>query len=151
LIEEWMKGIVVNTKLSVLVIALLIVCFEGTAAQAAPSPKAFGQNEPDQETDANEYPEMELAVGYSFLRACPKVSFFNAFFMNGGGGAFVYNAKSWLGVKAEFMGYTTGGGFKKQLTNLGAAGASANLFTGGGAAFRDCTVREFLDRIVSSG
>ena len=110
-------------------IASLTFLFSGVVAQAAPSPRAVAQDEPNAGAASDEYPEMEVAVGYSFLRVCPNCTFFNDFYMNGGGGAFVYNVKSWIGVKGEFVGYTTAGGFKKQLANLGVAGASGNLFT----------------------
>src|SRR3974390_1049686 len=76
------------------------------------------------------YPEIELAVGFSFACGCPNISYFDRFYFYGGGGAAVYNIKSWIGVKAELMGYTTSGGFEKQFTNLKAYFVgNGNLFT----------------------
>ncbi|MGC2109263.1 MAG: hypothetical protein WA655_07070, partial [Candidatus Korobacteraceae bacterium] len=49
---------------------------------------------------------------------------------NGGGGAFVYNALDWLGIRADFTGYSFGSGWTHKLTELGYTGsASANMFT----------------------
>jgi hypothetical protein len=101
----------------------------GAVGQDSSSPKSAGGKSSSQ-SRVEEYPEFEVAAGFSFLRACPNLSYFNDFYLFGGGGAVVYNIKSWLGAKGEFMGYTTSGGFTNQFTHLGAVGhGNGNLFT----------------------
>jgi len=93
-----------------LILALLFVCVAAAMAQ--------------------EYPKYEASVGYSLINAHPSISNFSSFNLNGGGGSFVYNITPWIGVKADFMGYTAGSGFKNQIQNLGYAGSvDGNLFT----------------------
>ena len=79
---------------------------------------------------AQEYPKFEASVDYSLLNVHPGLSNFSSFTANGGGGSFVYNFMPWIGIKADFMGYTAGHGFNTQLNNLGYAGnVNGNLFT----------------------
>ena len=37
---------------------------------------------------------------------------------------FVYNVTPWIGIKADFAGYTQGSGLKNQLTNLATSSAT---------------------------
>ena len=79
---------------------------------------------------AQEYPKVEASVGYSFVNVHPDIAKFTSFNVNGGGGSFVYNVTPWIGVKADFMGYTAGNNFTKQIQNLGYAGSiDGNVFT----------------------
>ncbi|MGA3317747.1 MAG: outer membrane beta-barrel protein [Candidatus Korobacteraceae bacterium] len=79
---------------------------------------------------SQEYPKFEVPVGFSFINVHPDLSPITSFNMFGGGGGFVYNVSSWIGIKADFGGYTQGSGLKNQLTNLGYAGqANGNVFT----------------------
>lgn len=106
-------------------ILLLVTVFVAVLALGA-----VGQDSSSPQSGRETYPEIEVAAGFSFLCACPNISYFKHFYLYGGGGAAVYNIKSWIGAKAEFMGYTTSGGFENQFTHLGAVSAgSGNLFT----------------------
>ncbi len=106
----FMRRVILKTKFSALLLAFLAIF-----AMAA-----VGQ----------EYPKMEVSLGYSLVNAHPDIPQFTSFNLNGGGGAFVYNITPWIGLKADFMGYTTSSGFKNDLAKLGYAGsASGNLFT----------------------
>ena len=82
---------------------------------------AFGQ----------EYPKFEVPVGFSFVNVHPDVSQITSFNVFGGGGGLVYNLTPWIGIKADFQGYTQGSGLKNQLTKLGYAGGqvNGNVFT----------------------
>jgi opacity protein-like surface antigen len=73
-------------------------------------------------------PKAEIAFGYSFINVHPEYPQISSFNLNGGGAAFVYNVTSLIGIKAEFMDYTGGGG--AQLRKLGYTGnVSGNFFT----------------------
>ena len=116
-------------KTLLLVPAFVAVLAWGADAQDSSSPKTAGGDRSGPRS-VEAYPEIELAAGFSFLCACPQISYFNRFYFLGGSGAAVYNIRSWMGVKGEFTGYTTSAGYKNQFTHLRAAGAgSANLFT----------------------
>lgn len=79
---------------------------------------------------AQEYPKMEASVGYSFVNVHPDIPAFTSFNVNGGGGSFVYNVTPWIGIKADFNGYTAGNSFTKQIQDLGYAGnINGNVFT----------------------
>jgi hypothetical protein len=79
---------------------------------------------------AQDYPKFEVPVGFSFVNVHPGVTQLTSFNMFGGGGGFVYNVTPWIGIKADFAGYTQGSGLKNQLTSLGYAGqANGNVFT----------------------
>jgi opacity protein-like surface antigen len=82
---------------------------------------AFGQD----------YPKFEVPIGFSFVNVHPDITNLTSFNVFGGGGGFVYNVTPWIGVKADFAGYTQGSGLKNQLTNLGYVGgqANGNIFT----------------------
>jgi opacity protein-like surface antigen len=76
----------------------------------------------------HEYPKAEVDFGYSFVNVHPDLQPITSFNVNGGGAAFVYNASRLIGIKAEFMDYTGGGG--AQLRALGFNGnVSGNIFT----------------------
>lgn len=116
-------------KVLLLVPVFVAVLALGAAAQYSSSPKTAGGNQSGPRS-VEAYPEIELAAGFSFLCACPHIGYFNRFYFLGGGGAAVYNIRSWIGVKGEFMGYTTSGGFTNQFRHLGAVSAgNGNLFT----------------------
>jgi hypothetical protein len=73
-------------------------------------------------------PKAEVAFGYSFINVHPGFSQITSYNVNGGGAGLVYNVMPLIGVKAEFMDYTGGGG--SQLRALGYTGnVSGNLFT----------------------
>ncbi len=79
---------------------------------------------------AQTFPKVELAGGYSYMNFHPNVVQLTTLNLNGGGGAFVYNITDWLGIKADFMGYTFGSGWNRKLQELGYIGStSGNLFT----------------------
>jgi len=79
---------------------------------------------------AQTFPKVELAGGYSYINFHPNVPQLTSQNLNGGGGAFVYNITDWLGVRADFMGYTFGSGWNRKLQELGYLGStSGNLFT----------------------
>jgi opacity protein-like surface antigen len=73
-------------------------------------------------------PKAEVAFGYSFINVHPEYPQISSFNLNGGGAAFVYNVTPLIGIKAEFMDYTGGGG--AQLRKYGYTGnVSGNFFT----------------------
>jgi len=79
---------------------------------------------------AQSFPQFEFAGGYSYMDFHANVPQLTSQSFNGGGAAFVYNPMSWLGIKAEFMGYSFGSGWTHKLEELGYTGsASGNLFT----------------------
>ncbi|HEU5233493.1 MAG TPA: outer membrane beta-barrel protein [Terriglobales bacterium] len=83
---------------------------------------------------AQEYPKAELSLDYSYMHFAPSQAFTQNKSLNGGGGAFVYNFTSHLGVKMDLQGY---GSFTDSFTipaspslPSGAHGSvSGNLFT----------------------
>jgi opacity protein-like surface antigen len=80
---------------------------------------------------AQDVPKFEVPVGFSFVNVHPDLNPITSFNIFGGGGGFVYNVTPWIGVKADFMGYTQGSGLKNQLTSNGftAANVQGNVFT----------------------
>jgi opacity protein-like surface antigen len=73
-------------------------------------------------------PKAEIAFGYSFINVHPELPPISSYNINGGGAGIVFNATPILGIKAEFMDYTGGGG--AQLRAHGFNGnVSGNLFT----------------------
>ncbi len=79
---------------------------------------------------AQSFPQVEFAGGYSYMDFHPNVPQLTSQSLNGGGAALVYNLANWLGVKAEFMGYSFGSGWTRKLEELGYIGSSSrNLFT----------------------
>jgi hypothetical protein len=79
---------------------------------------------------AQSYPRFELAGGYSYMDFHANVPQLTSQSFNGGGAAFVYNALDWLGIRADFAGYSFGSGWTHKLTELGYTGsAGANMFT----------------------
>jgi hypothetical protein len=81
---------------------------------------------------AQNYPKVEVPLGFSFINVHPNITPISSFNIFGGGGGFVYNFTPILGVKADFMGYTQGNGLKSRLTNAGYVvngDVQGNLFT----------------------
>jgi hypothetical protein len=81
---------------------------------------------------AQDYPKVEVPLGFSFINVHPDIPQITSFNIFGGGGGFVYNFTPTLGVKADFMGYTQGNGLKTKLTNEGYVingSVQGNLFT----------------------
>ena len=79
---------------------------------------------------AQDVPKFEVPIGFSFVNVHPDITHLTSFNIFGGGGGFVYNVTPWIGIKADFAGYTQGSGLKNQLTALGYAGqANGNVFT----------------------
>jgi opacity protein-like surface antigen len=79
-----------------------------------------------------EYPKMEIPLGFSFVNVHPDLTPITSFNVFGGGGGFVYNFTPILGVKADFDGYTQGSGLKSRLTNAGfpvSGNLNGNVFT----------------------
>ena len=62
---------------------------------------------------AQDYPKFEVPVGFSFVNVHPGISQLTSFNIFGGGGGFVYNVTPWIGIKADFEGYTQGSGLKE--------------------------------------
>lgn len=55
---------------------------------------------------AQEYPKIEIPVGYSFMRFNPENSnIVSGFSLNGGGGGIDYNFNHFFGIEGEFEGY----------------------------------------------
>jgi hypothetical protein len=81
---------------------------------------------------AQEYPTVEVPVGFSFVNVHPNLAPITSFNVFGGGGGLVYNFSPWIGIKADFMGYTQGSGLRTQLKNLPgyvAGAGNGNVFT----------------------
>ena len=81
---------------------------------------------------AQDYPKIEVPIGFSFVNVHPNITKITSFNVFGGGGGFVYNFTPIIGVKADFMGYTQGNGLKSRLTNEGYTifgDVQGNLFT----------------------
>jgi hypothetical protein len=80
---------------------------------------------------AQDYPKFEVPVGFSFVNVHPNLAPITSFNVFGGGGGFVYNVNSLIGIKADFMGYTQGSGLRDQLKHDGllAGNANGNVFT----------------------
>ncbi len=79
---------------------------------------------------AQSMPQVEFSAGYTYMDFHANVPQLTSQSFNGGGGAVVYNLLSWLGIKAEIMGYSFGSGWTHKLDELGYTGsASANMFT----------------------
>jgi len=66
---------------------------------------------------AQDVPKFEVPVGFSFVNVHPNLSPVTSFNIFGGGGGFVYNVTPWVGIKADFQGYTQGSGLKNALIN----------------------------------
>lgn len=81
---------------------------------------------------AQDVPKFEVPIGFSFVNVHPDLSPVTSFNIFGGGGGFVYNVTPWIGIKADFQGYTQGSGVKNQLTKAGipvVGNVQANVFT----------------------
>ena len=81
---------------------------------------------------AQDVPKFEVPLGFSFVNVHPGLNPITSFNIFGGGGGFVYNVTPWIGIKADFQGYTQGSGLKSQLTNAGynvVGNVQGNVFT----------------------
>ena len=81
---------------------------------------------------AQDYPKIEVPIGFSFVNVHPNLTPITSFNIFGGGGQFDFNIGPVLGIKADFMGYTQGNGLKTRLTNQGYTifgDVQGNLFT----------------------
>src|SRR6516162_5847431 len=81
---------------------------------------------------AQDVPKFEVPIGFSFVNVHPDLSPITSFNIFGGGGGLVYNVTPWIGIKADFMGYTQGSGLKNQLINHGIPvtyNVQGNVFT----------------------
>ena len=80
---------------------------------------------------AQDVPKVEVPIGFSFVNVHPNLDPITSFNVFGGGGQVDVNFGSYLGLKAEFMGYTQGTGLRNQLRNdLDYTGSvSGNVFT----------------------
>lgn len=80
---------------------------------------------------AQDVPKFEVPLGFSFVNVHPGLNPITSFNIFGGGGGLVYNVTPWIGIKADFNGYTQGSGLKSQLTGLGytAGNVQGNVFT----------------------
>jgi Outer membrane protein beta-barrel domain len=80
---------------------------------------------------AQDVPKFEVPIGFSFVNVHPDLSPITSFNIFGGGGGFVYNVTPWIGIKADFDGYTQGSGVKNALTNAGyvVGNVQGNVFT----------------------
>ncbi len=54
---------------------------------------------------AQEFPRAEVAIDYSFARYSPSAAYTKGHSLNGGGGSFMYNLNSYLGLKMDLQGY----------------------------------------------
>lgn len=82
-------------------------------------------------TVAQEYPKVEIPLGFSFVNVYPDLTPITSLNVFGGGGGFVYNFSPILGIKADFDGYTQGSGLKNALIhdNLTVGQLNGNVFT----------------------
>jgi hypothetical protein len=79
---------------------------------------------------AQSVPQLEFAAGYTYMNFHANVPQLTSQSFNGGGGSIVVNPLSWLGVKAEVMGYSFGSNWTHKLVELGYTGTSStNMFT----------------------
>ena len=53
---------------------------------------------------AQEYPKLEVPIGFSFVNVYPDITPITSFNIFGGGG-FVYNFLPMIGIKTDFQGY----------------------------------------------
>ena len=73
---------------------------------------------------AQSLPQFEASAGYSYMDFHANVPQLTSQSFNGGGAAAVWNALSWLGIKAEFTGYDFGSGWTNKLRELGYTGSA---------------------------
>jgi len=75
-------------------------------------------------------PQIEFSAGYSYMDFHANVPQLTSNSFNGAEGAVVFNAVSWLGIKAEVTGWSFGSGWTRRLQELGYTGpSSTNMFT----------------------
>jgi hypothetical protein len=77
----------------------------------------------------DEYPKVEVPVGFSFVNVHPNQAALTSFNVFGGGGGLVYNLTPLFGIKADFMGYTQGTGQRLIENGQVLGNVSGNLFT----------------------
>jgi hypothetical protein len=85
-------------------------------------------------TWAQEWPKVEIAAEYSYLRFAPSGPYTKGHSLNGGGGSIGYNWNEYLGIKLDLQGYTsnkTGFNIPPNLTfpNGLTGNVQSNLFT----------------------
>jgi hypothetical protein len=78
---------------------------------------------------AQDYPKVEVPIGFSFVNVHPNQALLTSFNVFGGGGGLVYNFTPIFGIKADFMGYTQGTGQKLTVDGQFLGNVSGNLFT----------------------
>lgn len=79
---------------------------------------------------AQSVPQVEFSAGYTYMHFHANVPQLTSNNFNGAGGAVVFNALSWLGIKAEVTGWSFGSGWTRRLNELGYTGpSSTNMFT----------------------
>jgi hypothetical protein len=81
---------------------------------------------------AQDVPKFEVPLGFSFVNVHPDLNPITSFNIFGGGGGFVYNVTPWIGIKADFQGYTQGSGVKQKLIDNGytvSGNVQGNVFT----------------------
>jgi hypothetical protein len=75
-------------------------------------------------------PKVEVPVGFSLVNVHPDFSKITSFNLFGGGGEFDVNFGPYLGIKADFMGYTQSSSLTSKLHELGYTGnVNGNVFT----------------------
>ncbi|HYK36581.1 outer membrane beta-barrel protein [Alloacidobacterium sp.] len=75
-------------------------------------------------------PKVEVPVGFSMVNVHPDFSQITSFNVFGGGGEFDVNFGPYLGIKADFMGYTQSSSLTSKLHALGYTGnVNGNVFT----------------------
>jgi Outer membrane protein beta-barrel domain len=77
----------------------------------------------------DQFPKVEVPVGFSFVNVHPNQAALSSFNVFGGGGGFVYNFSPLFGIKADFMGYTQGTGQRLVENGQLLGNVSGNLFT----------------------
>jgi hypothetical protein len=80
---------------------------------------------------AQEYPKVEIPIGFSFVNVHPDITPITSFNIFGGGDGFVYNFSPVIGIKADFQGYTQGSSVEDALIHDGytVGQLSGNVFT----------------------
>ncbi len=73
---------------------------------------------------AQSFPQVEVSAGYSYMDFHANVPQLTSQSFNGGGASVVYNAVSWLGIKAEFTAYDFGSAWTQKLRELGYTGSA---------------------------
>jgi opacity protein-like surface antigen len=67
---------------------------------------------------AQDYPRVEIPLGFSFINVHPNLSPITSFNVFGGNGGVVFNFTNVIGIRADFAGYSQSGGLNDQLKKL---------------------------------